>query len=181
MRRFLAVGRLERQKGFDVLVDAVARARATGADLVLDICGHGTQRTMLEAAIERKGVSEHVRLLGQRDDAQELMLRADALVHPARWEGFGLVLLEAMRAGLPVVATRVGAIPEVVADGESGLLVEADDAAALAVAMTRVATDDALLARLGRAGNERLRAVFPPTATARQTREVYDEAIRWRA
>lgn len=181
VRRFLAVGRLERQKGFDVLVDAVARARATGADLVLDICGHGTQRTMLEAAIERKGVSEHVRLLGQRDDAQELMLRADALVHPARWEGFGLVLLEAMRAGLPVVATRVGAIPEVVADGESGLLVEADDAAALAVAMTRVATDDALLARLGRAGNERLRAVFPPTATARQTREVYDEAIRWRA
>lgn len=180
-RRLVAVGRLERQKGFDVLVDAVARARAAGADLRVDVCGEGTQRGALRRAIEHHGVADGVRLLGRRDDVAQLMLTADALVHPARWEGFGLVLLEAMRAGLPVVATRVGAIPEVVADGESGLLVAPDDAAALAAAMARLAADDALCARLGAAGRERLRTVFPPAATARRTSNVYDEAIRCRA
>jgi glycosyltransferase involved in cell wall biosynthesis len=180
-RRLLAVGRLERQKGFDVLVDAVARSIAGGADLRLDICGEGTQRASLQARIERHGVAERIRLLGQRDDVARRMLEADVLVHPARWEGFGLVLLEAMRAGLPVIATRVGAIPEVVADGVSGLLVEPDDAAGLAAALDLVATDDALLARLGAAGHERLRTDFPPQRTARATSDVYDDAIRWRS
>lgn len=176
-RKLLAVGRLERQKGHDVLIDAVAQAIAGGADLRLDICGEGSQRASLQARIERRGVGDRVRLLGQRDDAQRLMLEADALVHPARWEGFGLVLLEAMRAGLPIIATRVGAIPEVVADASSGLLIEPEDAAGLAAAMARVAEDEQLLGRLGAAGRQRLCAVFGPERTARATRDVYDEAV----
>ena len=180
-RKLLAVGRLERQKGHDVLIDAVAQAIAGGADLRLDICGEGTQRASLQARIERCGVGDRVRLLGQRDDAQRLMLEADVLVHPARWEGFGLVLLEAMRAGLPIIATRVGAIPEVVADASSGLLIESEDTAGLAAAMTRVADDKQLLVRLGAAGRERLCAVFGPERTARATSDVYDEAIGCRA
>lgn len=178
--RMLAVGRLERQKGFDVLIDAVARARADNSELRVDICGEGSQRTELQALIERLGVADLVRLLGQRDDVQELMLQADVLVHPARWEGFGLVLLEAMRAGLPVLATNVGAIPEVVKEGTSGLLVQPDDAAALAAAMARIAADDDLLARLGAAGRERLTEVFQPERTAIATRDVYEAAMRCR-
>ncbi|MEA2154672.1 MAG: hypothetical protein QOE11_812 [Solirubrobacteraceae bacterium] len=180
-RRLLAVGRLERQKGFDVLVESVAAAHADGADIELEICGEGTQRATLEALIERHGIAANVRLLGLRDDIQARMLEADILVHPARWEGFGLVLLEAMAAGLPILASRVGAIPEVVADGETGLLVPPDDAPALAAAIGRLAGDDALAARLGTAGRERLCTVFPPAATARRTAEVYDESIRWRS
>lgn len=176
--RLLAAGRLERQKGFDVLIDAVARARAGGADVQVDICGEGSQRAALRACIEGRGVGDRVRLLGQRDDVPELMLAADALVHPARWEGFGLVLLEAMRAGLPVLATRVGAIPEVVADERSGLLVEPDDPAALAAAMARLASDRGRLARLGAAGRQRLAERFAPERTAERTRAVYEQALR---
>lgn len=176
----LAVGRLERQKGFDVLIDAIARATAGGADLRVDICGEGSQAGSLQARIERCGAGERISLLGQRDDVPQLMLEADALVHPARWEGFGLVLLEAMRAGLPVIATSVGAIPEVVADGETGLLVEPDDAAGLAAALAGIASDDQLLARLGAAGHRRLRDAFSPEHTARATSDVYDDAIRCR-
>jgi glycosyltransferase involved in cell wall biosynthesis len=179
--RLLAVGRLERQKGFDVLIDAVARATAAGVDLELDICGAGSQRAALQTSLERSGIAGRVQLLGQRDDVRELMLHVDALVHPARWEGFGLVLLEAMRAGLPVIASAVGAIPEVVADGESGLLVAPDDAAALAATIVRVANDHDLLTRLGDGGRERLRTVFPPQLTARRTAEVYEDALRCRA
>lgn len=177
----LAVGRLEHQKGFDVLIDAIARARTDGADLRLDICGEGSQRATLQARIEHHGLGGRVRLLGQRDDVQRLMLEADALVHPARWEGFGLVLLEAMRAELPVIATSVGAIPEVIVDGQSGLLVEPDDPAALAAAIARIFAEAELLTRLGAAGRERLDAVFSPQSTARRTSDVYEKAIRCRA
>lgn len=180
-RRFLAVGRLERQKGFDVLIEAVASASAIGADVRVDICGDGSQRSMLQAHIEHCGVGDRVRLLGQRDDVQQLMLGADALVHPARWEGFGLVLLEAMRAGLPVISTRVGAIPEVVADQHSGILVEPDNVSALAASMARLADDDGLLTRLGASGRDRVGAEFQPERTARLTSDVYDAAIRCRS
>jgi glycosyltransferase involved in cell wall biosynthesis len=106
------------------------------------------------------------------------MRDADVLVHPARWEGFGLVLLEAMRAGLPIVATRVGAIPEVVRDGVTGLLVPPDDPAALAQAIARLCADAGAAARMGSAGFERLREEFSPGRMAAETLAVYEAAAR---
>ncbi|MHB1244062.1 MAG: glycosyltransferase, partial [Gaiellaceae bacterium] len=100
---------------------------------------------------------------------------AELLVHPSRWEGFGLVLLEAMLAARPVVATRVSSIPEIVADDETGLLVPPDDPGALADAVIRV-LDDA--GSMGGAGRERARTLFSVDAMARRTAAVYADAAR---
>jgi starch synthase len=97
------------------------------------------------------------------------------LVHPARWEGFGLALLEAMLASLPVVATRVSSIPEIVVDGETGLLVPPDDPSALAAALTRVLTDPAGYGDRGRA---RATGEFGVAQMTDRTLAVYESAWR---
>src|SRR5207248_739236 len=121
--RILAVGRLTRQKGFDIAVRAFVSVHKVISCARLEIAGDGEDRALLGRLIEELGLADCVSLLGKRDDVPELMEKAHVLVHPARWEGFGLVLLEAMSAGLPIVASRVGAIPEVVDDEVTGLLV----------------------------------------------------------
>jgi starch synthase len=99
--------------------------------------------------------------------------RSDVLLHPARWEGFGLALLEAMLAGLPVVATSVSSIPEIVADGETGLLVPPDDPAALRAALERVLADPG---SFGEAGRARARAEFSVTKMADRTLALYEHS-----
>ena len=172
VRSLLAVGRLEPQKGYDVLIDAIAQV----PEVRLDIAGEGGQRERLEQLIAQHGIGDRVRLLGQRADVPELLARADAFVHSARWEGFGLVLLEAMAAALPIVATEAGAIPEVV--GDAALLVPPDDPGALAGAIRRLAGDPALAQRLGADGLERLRSHFSPEAMVARTVAVYEQALR---
>jgi glycosyltransferase involved in cell wall biosynthesis len=172
IRALLAVGRLEPQKGHDVLIDAIAEVPGVR----LDIAGEGGQRPRLEALIARHGIGDRVRLLGQRDDVPDLLARADAFVHSARWEGFGLVLLEAMAAALPIVATEAGAVPEVV--GDAALLVAPDDPAALADAIRRLVADPALAQRLGAQGLERLRTSFSPDEMVARTAAVYEQALR---
>jgi glycosyltransferase involved in cell wall biosynthesis len=100
-----------------------------------------------------------------------------ALVHSARWEGFGLVLLEAMREGLPIVATRVGAIPEVVDDGTTGFLVASEDPDALANAVLSLLRDPELAVQSGRAGFERLERHFSADRMGARTAELYDEVV----
>jgi starch synthase len=95
------------------------------------------------------------------------------LVHPARWEGFGLALLEAMLAGKPVVATRVSAAPEIVADGDTGILVPPDDPAALAEAVVALLDDPAQAAALGEAGLARARSEFSVARMAERTAAIY--------
>jgi starch synthase len=99
--------------------------------------------------------------------------RAELLVHPARWEGFGLALLEAMLAGRPVVATHVSAAPEIVADGETGVLVPPDDAAALSEAVLGLLADPARAAAMGEAGLVRARSEFSVAKMAERTAAIY--------
>jgi glycosyltransferase involved in cell wall biosynthesis len=115
-------------------------------------------------------------LPGRVGDVAAVLRRADLLVHPARWEGFGLALLEAMLCSLPVVATRVSSIPEIVADGETGLLVPPDDPDALGDALGRLLADESLRRRLGEAGRARARAEFSVDRMARRTLAVYEAA-----
>jgi glycosyltransferase involved in cell wall biosynthesis len=172
VRSLLAAGRLEPQKGYDVLVAAIADVPGVR----LDIAGEGGQRGRLEALIAQHGVGDRVRLLGQRSDVPELLSRADAFVHSARWEGFGLVLLEAMAAALPMVATRAAAIPEVV--GDTALLVSPDDPAAMAEAIRRLTDDPAFAQRLGAEALERLRTHFTPEEMVAKTAAVYERVLR---
>ena len=174
---FLAVGRLEEQKGFDVAIEAMALVVEQIPGAHLAIAGEGSKRPELLAAIERLGLGDAVQLLGRREDISELMRAADVFVHTARWEGFGLVLLEAMRAALPIVATPVGAIPEVVDDGRTGTLVPPDDPRALATALVELAQRPTLRRERGLAGFARLRESFSPDAMARDVAAIYDSLL----
>ncbi|MEJ7569046.1 MAG: glycosyltransferase family 4 protein [Gaiellaceae bacterium] len=167
----VAVSRLVPQKGLDVAVEAMA-----GIDATLVVLGVGPERERLEGLARGRGV--RLLLPGRVGDVAAVLRRADLLVHPARWEGFGLALLEAMLCGLPVVATRVSSIPEIVVDGETGLLVPPDDPAALAAALTRVLADPG---ELGARGLARARAEFSVAAMAERTVQIYVDVTRGRA
>jgi glycosyltransferase involved in cell wall biosynthesis len=171
-RIVLAVCRLEPQKGLDVAVRALPEIRRRHAEATLVVLGEGPQHEELARLARELDVP--VLLPGRVPDVTAWLRRADLLVHPARWEGFGLALLEAMLVSLPVVATRVSSIPEIVVDGETGLLVPADDASALAAAVTRVLDDPA---DLGARGRHRARAEFSVARMADRTLDVYRRAM----
>ena len=155
----LCVAQLRPEKGHEVLLEALtlARALASSPSLVLLLAGEGVQRTTLAAHAERLGLGDSVRFLGRRDDVPALLAAADLLVlasHP-EVETTPTVAIEAMAARRAVIATRVGAVDEVVQDGVTGILVPAGDAAALAQAITRLAGDPAVRARMAEAGHAR--------------------------
>jgi glycosyltransferase involved in cell wall biosynthesis len=176
----LAVARLVPQKGLDVLLEAMKEIRREVPEARLLIAGEGSERPRLEGLIDDLELGGSVELLGLRRDVTQLMRSASLLVHPARFEGFGLVLLEAMREALPIVATRVGAIPEVVVDGRTGILVPPGDAMAFAGAVLRMLRDPDSTRRMGEQGFSRLTSTFSPEQMASATAEVYDQALSGR-
>lgn len=167
-------GRLAAEKGLRALIDALASARADGTPLRLLVAGDGYERAALESRAKDLALGDAVIFAGQRDDARALMREVDFVVHPPRFEGFGLVLVEAMEAARAIVATDVpGGIPELARDGENGLLVPLDDVPALAAAMRRLATDAGLRERLGAAGRARWEAKFTAERMIARTVALY--------
>jgi glycosyltransferase involved in cell wall biosynthesis len=154
----LAVGRLAPQKGLDVLIDAAARWRHRDPRPVIVIAGDGPQARSLRAQAARQADGD-VRLLGERDDVPALLAAADVVVVPSRWDARALIVQEAMQAGRPIVASRVGAIPDLTGD-DGAVLVRPGDPAELAAAVTAVLDDPAAAARLGSAARARA-ATFP--------------------
>jgi glycosyltransferase involved in cell wall biosynthesis len=172
-RVLLGIARLERQKGVDVALAALPSIRRREPRAVLVVLGEGPERRGLEAQARALGVSEAVFLPGRVGDVTALLLRSELLVHPARWEGFGLGPLEAMLASTPVVASAVSSLPELVVDGETGFLVPPDEPEELARAVGRLLDDRALVARLGEAGRRRAREEFSVERMAERTIDVY--------
>ena len=171
------VGRLALQKGqrhliaaMPLLLERVPRAHAI-------IAGGGDLEDYLRELASEIGVAERIHVLGPRKDVPALMHAIDVFVMPSIWEGFGLVLLEAMAAGRPIVASRVATIPEVVVDGETGLLVPAGDPLALASALADLAEQPARAARMGEAGRERLRRQFSVEKMVGDTELLYRELL----
>jgi glycosyltransferase involved in cell wall biosynthesis len=168
----LAIGRLTPQKDHATMLEAFGEVHAHRPEAVLAILGIGPLEAETRAAITRLGLDGAVVLPG-RVEIRDWLERASIFVHTARWEGFGLVLLEAMLAALPVVATRVSAVPEVVAEGRTGLLVEPGDATALADALDVLLAHPARARRLGEAGLERARSRFSVARMADRTAALY--------
>jgi glycosyltransferase involved in cell wall biosynthesis len=176
-RVLLAICRLVRQKGVDVAVRALAEVRREHPEAVLVVLGDGPERGALERLANDLGVGDAVLLPGRAGDVAEWLRRAELVLHPVRWEGFGLALLEAMLAERAVVASAVSSVPEIVAADETGLLVPPDDPGALAVAVSRLLADRDLAARYGAGGHERARREFSVDRMARRTLEVYERAV----
>jgi len=127
-----AVGRLDRVKGFDVLLKVFSKIKKENSHLKLAIVGGGGERKNLEKLIKEKNLVKQVSLLGERHDVPKLLNAFDIFVLPSRQEGFGIVLLEAAACKKPIVATRIGGIPEFIKDGFNGLLVEPENPEMLA-------------------------------------------------
>lgn len=179
---FLFVGRLERSKGLHFLLRAVASARAVSPGVRLVVVGRGGGRYAEELAKMAKelGLSDSVRFTGRvsRGDLVELYAASTALVLPSLMEGFGLTLLEAMAAGKPCIATRVGAVPEVVVDRETGILVDAADVPALSEAIVHLASSPGECARMGAEGRARVKKGLTVERMVEETLQVYADVKR---
>jgi glycosyltransferase involved in cell wall biosynthesis len=168
----LLVGRLEPQKRVDVFVDAIARAQRSAPDVVGLVAGTGPELGALSAQVESQGA--RVSLLGARDDMQSVFAAADLLCLTSEFEALPFVLLEAMASALPVVASRIGDLPEVVVDNQTGILVSPGDRQAVADAIVRLAADPALRHEMGQAGLARQLEHYSAESMADQ----YADALR---
>ncbi|WP_062205034.1 glycosyltransferase [Aureimonas sp. AU12] len=169
----LVVARLTAQKGHAILLDALGAVLAAHPGLVCLVAGEGPLHQALEAQAEAAGLSEAVQFLGHRTDVPDLLAAADCLVLPSLFEGLPLVVLEAMAAGRPVVATRIGGTDEAVVDEETGWLTEPGDPASLAARLMQALDDPAMLARAGQAGRLRFDTMFQAAGMAEATLALY--------
>ncbi len=145
----IAVGNLKPLKGYDVLLDAMKILKDRGFLFQLLIAGDGSERPKLERMVLALELNDIVKFLGEVEDVPTLFAGAQVAVHPSRSEGLSNAILEAMAEGLPVVATAVGGTPEIIMDGENGLLVPPDDPMLLAKAIQSLLQDGMLRNRLG--------------------------------
>jgi glycosyltransferase involved in cell wall biosynthesis len=171
------IARLIPWKGHRYAIEALAGLRASGQDVVWLVIGEGPERPALEAHARAMRISDSVRFLGHRNDIPTIMASLDLLVHPTSGEGFGLVLLEAMTQATPIVATRVGALPEIVEDGVTGVLVPPRDAPALSASIERMLGDSAILRSMGDAGRQRFERLFTINRMVTETLEVYEKLL----
>lgn len=173
-----AIGRLSREKGLDVLVEALARAPATARELHVRVAGQGPEKAHIAALAAARGLGDRLRLIGQVADVRTLMAASDAVVLPSRSEGVPNVALEALDAGVPLVATHVGTLPEMIEDGVTGWLVPRESPEALSLAISQVAALEraALVEMATRARH----AILPRFSAARRVDrvlEIYEELL----
>lgn len=172
----LGIGRVVPQKGFDLLIDAYAQISRRAPDVPdLVIAGDGPERERLQAQVDSLGLAKRIHLIGRADRprAVSLFQGCRLFVLPSRHEPQGIVSLEAMACGKPVIAARVGGVPEIVTDGETGLLFPGGDAAALADALESLLSDPRRAEALGRAGRTRAETHFTWGRIADQYFEIY--------
>ncbi len=168
-----AIGRLSPVKALDVLIEAAALLRSGLPDLRVLLVGRGAEEDRLRRLAAARGVEDVVLLLGERVDVSAVLAALDVAATCSDSEGIPLAVLEYMAAGLPVVATRVGGLPELVQEGVNGFLVPPRDPSALADALGRLLADPALRAELGRAGRERQQREFDLDVVVRRFEDLY--------
>lgn len=175
----LHVGSLIARKNLSVLLQAFQQVTATVSNVRLALVGRGPLEPALRREAQQLGIADRVDFLGFVTEAEKLALyhRAALVVSASKMEGFGLAVGEAMACAVPVVATNVGSLPELVVDGESGLLVPVDDPAALRAAIVRVLNDPGLAASMAAAGAERVTRYFRWPLAARGVLDVYQRVL----
>lgn len=171
------LGRFEPQKGLDTLLRAAARTLSTAPATRFVVVGDGPLRGDLESLARELGIRDAVHFLGWRSDVSDVLSMMDLFCLASRWEAFGIVLAEAMLAGLPVVATQVDGIPEVVEDGVTGRLVPADDERAIAARLAELVADGAKRRALGAAGRARAAERFSVERMVAAYERLFEELV----
>lgn len=169
----VCAARLEREKDVQSLITAMTEVKAAFPDVRCVVAGQGAQQEMLTAQIQEAGLQGTVQLLGFRKDAQALIQASDIFVLPSLAEPFGLVILEAMSLGRPVIATDAGGPREIVEQGVTGLLVPPSDPPALAAAIRKLFGDRHVTAQMGQRGRERFQARFTAARMAQDMLALY--------
>jgi glycosyltransferase involved in cell wall biosynthesis len=172
---FATVGTLGRgvNKRTDISIRALASARSAGANVALVICGDGEQRSELEELAAKLDVTSHVKFLGTCSDVPSVLRACDVFCHAAPWEPFGIVAIEAMAIGLPVILPKSGGIQEILRGGEGGLLYEALNHEALAQAMGQLAANRQLCEEMGAAGRRIVEQEFSAERYMQRLYEIY--------
>jgi glycosyltransferase involved in cell wall biosynthesis len=171
----LFIGRLAEAKGVDVLLDAFSSVKK---NTFLLIAGSGSLRDVLIAQAHQQGVEQHTQFLGVRKDIPRLLALSDVVVLPSRWEGLPMVLLEAMAARKPVIATKVGGMPEVIEHGVTGWLIPPEDSDALAEAMGQLLASPQLRSSLGEAAHALVKSEYSIQVFADRLIGLYDEILQ---
>ncbi|MFC2053201.1 glycosyltransferase [Chloroflexota bacterium] len=172
-----AIGRLHPSKGFNDLISAMVQLKAENNSIRLLIVGEGKLLNYLKLHVYNNNLSETIKFTGMRNDIPVILSALNVLVSPSLWEGLPNVVLEAMAAGKPVVATSVGGTPEAVVDGVTGLLVPPQNPEALANAILLLLENSELRIRMGRAGRERVLNHFSIQRMVKRTEQLYQELM----
>ena len=179
--RMVSVRHLEPKYGLDVLIEAVSmlHKQQPSLEFSLDIYGEGSQRSELQALIDRRKMASVIRLPGPvaQQHMPQLLQNADLVIVPSREESFGVAVLEASACGLPVIGSRVGGLPEVIRDGETGLLFPSQNAAALELCISRLITEPYTRQRMGLAGRRFVEENYSEEACLARMDALYTKLI----
>jgi glycosyltransferase involved in cell wall biosynthesis len=173
-----SVGALEERKGHRFLLEAAARLKARGLKLEYRIAGMGSLRQQLQHHVDRLGLKEDVRFFNFVKDTAPFLADIDLFVMPSLSEGLGVAALEAMAAGRPVIASRVGGLAESVIEGVTGLLVEPGDVGALAQAIEKLVREPALAESMAARGRDRVEQNFTMEQMALKNEAYYYELLQ---
>jgi glycosyltransferase involved in cell wall biosynthesis len=173
----LTVAELHERKGLKHLIKTMHKILAKNPNTRLIIAGEGPQKKELTKLINEENLSGYVRLLGYRKDIPQIMASSDVFVLPSEKEAFGLVLLEAMTAKLPIVASNVGGIPEIIEDGITGDLIEPSDHDLMAEKILEFFNDNFKVREYTEAGYDKLKSQFDAKTMAKKYDELYDKII----
>jgi len=172
-----SVGRLHPLKNFSLLLSAFAELSARYTNLKLMIAGEGPFRQELERTIDELRIADRVCLAGERSDIPHLLLASDVYTNTSLWEGNPLSVIEAMAAGLPVIAPAVGGIPDLIEDGVDGVILTPDHKEDLAHAMAEIIDSQDLRCRLGEAARTKAQRTMSTTEMVRTYEELYEELL----
>lgn len=167
------VANFKRVKGHINLIDTVAVVHSQNPNVCLWLVGDGPLRPEIERKVRQLELESVIKVLGQRSDISEILADTDVFIMASLWEGMPNAILEAMAAKLPIVATRVGGIPEVVVDGETGFLVPPENPAAFAEKVTCLIEDRKLRQKMGEASYRRIQSAFTVDMKVREFQDLY--------
>ncbi|MCR8913720.1 glycosyltransferase family 4 protein [Marinobacter panjinensis] len=173
--KLVMVARFEEPKDQRAVIESLATIKCL--DWSMDFIGDGPTLESAKSLVESLGLSKRVLFLGERDDVPECLSRSDALILVSRWEGLPLTILEAMRAGLPVVASDVGGVSEAVTDGVTGYLVPRNGRAELIESLRKIISEPEARVRMGEAGHLEFEREFTFEAMLHRTESVYLQAL----